>query len=251
MTIIQTCLTLFITSILIINSPVKLYASESGTGFYSPNSPPAGVQSLESMIAKWWNWWEATPNNVATQWPMCIKGDGGPIGNDQSVVFLPNTAFAEDSNVNSKNQKCEIKSNQLLYLTVYPGECSTGSVKGEGEFPNTKSPADLLTCAQDSNKVIKLMQVKVDGKDVSSSIVRQTTSKPFKFVIPEQNADDWKPPISGLNKNNTSMAENYYLFFKPLPIGNHTIQLHVIRDPIQANQPVEDHMVKWNIQVLT
>ena len=68
------------------------------------------------------------------------------------------------------NQKCEISSNQFLYLTVYTGECSTGLKPHEGEFPDTKSPTDLLNCAQDSNKVIKLMQVKVDGKDVSSSI---------------------------------------------------------------------------------
>lgn len=49
------------------------------------------------------------------------------------------------------------------------------------------------------------MQVKVDGKDVSSNIIRQTTSKPFNFAIREVNADDWKTPIVG--GNNTSMAE--------------------------------------------
>ncbi|MGB0004418.1 MAG: hypothetical protein WBP74_07155, partial [Nitrososphaeraceae archaeon] len=47
---------------------------------------------------------------------------------------------------------------------------------GEGEFPDMKSTSDLLNCAQDSNKVIKLMQVKVDGNDVSSNIIRQSTS---------------------------------------------------------------------------
>jgi hypothetical protein len=40
-------------------------------------------------------------------------------------------------------------------------------------------PADLLDCAEDSNKVMKLMQVKVDGKDISSNIVRQSTTQPF------------------------------------------------------------------------
>ena len=52
-------LTLLMTTILIItsSSPSKnLYASPSGIDFYSPNSPPAGVKSLEPLIAKWWNW---------------------------------------------------------------------------------------------------------------------------------------------------------------------------------------------------
>ena len=92
------------------------------------------------------------------------------------------------------------------------------------------------------------MQVKVDGKDVSSNIIRQSTSQPFNFIIPPDNAYEWKEPIVG--GNNTSMAENYYLFFKPLPVGDHTIELEVIRQPLQANQPVEHDVAKWNIKVV-
>jgi hypothetical protein len=244
-------LTLLMTTILIItsNSPSKnLYASSSGIDFYSPNSPPAGLESLEPLIAKWWNWRVALPSTTATNWPECLKGDGGIIGNNQSVVFLGDPATAVAKNVNAKNQNCEISSSQLLYLTVYSGECSTGSKPHEGEYPDTKSPADLLNCAQDANKEIKLMQVKVDGQDVSSNIVRQTTSQPFNFIVPPDNPYEWKAPIVG--GNNTSMAEHYYLFFKPLPVGDHTIELHVIRQPLQANQPVENDVAKWNIKVV-
>lgn len=162
-------------------------------------------------------------------------------------MFLGNPAFAVDKNVNARNQNCEIPSNQLIYLTVYPGECSTGSKPHEGEYPDTKNPADLLKCAQDSNRVMKLMQVKVDGKGVSS-IVRQTTSQPFNYVVPKDNAFEFPPPIAG--GNNTSMAENFYLFFKPLPPGDHTIEVEVIRQPLQANQPVEHDVAKWNIKVV-
>jgi len=133
-------------------------------------------------------------------------------------------------------------------LTVYPGECSTGSKPHEGEYPETKSTPDLLKCAQDANKEIKLMKVKVDGKDVSSNIIRQTTSKPFNYIVNSGNAYGWKAPIVG--GNNTSMAENYYLFFKPLPVGDHTIQLEVIRKPPQSNQPIEHDVAKWDIKVV-
>jgi hypothetical protein len=162
-------------------------------------------------------------------------------------VFLGNPAFAVDKSVNARNQKCEISSNQLIYLTVYPGECSSGSKPHEGEFPDMKNPADLLNCAQDTNRVMKLMQVKIDGKDVSSDIVRQTTSQPFKFIVPADNPFGFPPPIAG--GNNTSMAENFYLFFKPLPVGDHTIEVEVIRQPLQAEQPVEHDVAKWNVKV--
>jgi hypothetical protein len=111
-----------------------------------------------------------------------------------------------------------------------------------------KNPTDLLNCAQDTNRVMKLMQVKVDGKDVSSNIVRQTTSQPFKFIAPADNPFGFSPPIAG--GNNTSMAENFYLFFKPLPVGDHTIEVEVIRQPLQANQPVEHDVAKWNVKVV-
>jgi hypothetical protein len=240
--------TLLIIPIVILSSPPQLYASNSGIDFYSPNSPPAGVKSLEPLIAKWWNWWNAVPSATATNWPQCIKGDGGMIGNNQSIVFLGNTAQAVEKNTNARNQKCEISSNQLVYLAVYTGECSTGSKPHEGEFPDMKNPADLLNCAQDSNRVMKLMQVKVDGKDVSSNIVRQTTSQPFNYVVPNDNALEFPPPIAG--GNNTSMAESYYLLFKPLPVGDHKIELEIIRQPLQANQPVEHDVAKWNIKVV-
>ena len=83
---------------------------------------------------------------------------------------------------------------------------------------------------------------------IYGNLIRQTTSQPFKFIIKPENADDWKAPIVG--GNNTSMAENYYLLFKPLPVGDHTIELEVIRQPLQANQPVEHDVAKWNIKVI-
>lgn len=241
-------LTLLSITIIITNDSSSLYADNQSIGFYSLNSMPDGVNSLEPLIGNWWNWWEDHPASMANNWPECFKGDGGLIGNNKSIVFMADPALAVESNANARNQKCEISSNQILYLTIYPGTCSTGSKPHEGEYPETKNPSDLLKCAQDSNKVIKKMEVKVDGNDVSSHIIRQSTSQPFKFIIKPDNAEDWEKPIVG--GNNTAMAENYYLFFKPLPIGGHTIELDVIRQPLQANQPVEHDVAKWSINVV-
>ncbi len=129
--------------VIIVSSPLKLYAAAFSVDFYSVNSPPPGMKSTEPLIAKWWNWWNAIPSKIATNWPACIKGNGGSVGDGQSIVFIGNPAQAVDKNVNAQNQKCEISSNQLLYLTIYPGECSTGLKPHEGEFPDTKSSSDL------------------------------------------------------------------------------------------------------------
>ena len=76
----------------------------------------------------------------------------------------------------------------------------------------------------------------------------QTTSQPFNYIVPPGNAFEWKDPVAG--GNNTSMAENFYLFFKPLPVGDYTVELHVIKLPHQVNQPVQDLVVKWDFKVV-
>ena len=53
-----------------------------------------------------------------------------------------------------------------------------------------------------------------------------------------------------IDGNNTSMAENYYLLFKPLPAGDHSIALEVIPQPLQANQRVEHDVAKWDMKVV-
>lgn len=239
-------LTLFVTSVLIVGYPHTVRASPSPVGFYSQSSPPTGLKSLEPLIATWWNWWNSVPASTATNWPLCMKGDGGKVGNNQSIVFLGNGAFAVNKNANSRNQACTISPNQLLYVVVYPGECSTGVKPHQGEFADTKAPADLLTCAHTSNNGIVLMQAKVDGNDVSSNIIRQSTTHPFNFIVPANNAFSFPSPIAG--GTNYSMAEDYYLFFKPLQVGDHTIDYHVIR--AAPGEAVENDVSHWNIKVV-
>ncbi len=57
---------ILIITIVILSNPAKIYASNS-VEFYSPNSPPAGVKSLEPLIGKWWNWWNSVPAALLLQ----------------------------------------------------------------------------------------------------------------------------------------------------------------------------------------
>ena len=83
--------------------------------------------------------------------------------------------------------------------------------------------------------------------DVSSNVIRQSTTKPFMYIVPAVNAFDFKPPVVGTHP---SMAETYYLLFEPLPVGDHTIELEVIRVPQQPNQPVEHDFGHWDLHVV-
>jgi hypothetical protein len=230
--------TLLLTTVIIIGGPLKLQA-QAGIGYYSSDTPPTWMKSFEPLIAKRWDFTGNQAAKIANNWPICLKKE--MIVDNRSVVFLGDPAFAPagGANVNATHQACQISSSQLLYLIVYGGECS------QGEFPGESIP-QLLTCAQDSNKIMKLMQVKVDGTDVSSNILRITTSAPFIWSLrSSDNAFNLKIPCCG-----ESMGEDYFLLFKPLPIGHHTITVEVIRVPLQANQPVEHDLAKWDINVV-
>ena len=149
---------------------------------------------------------------------MLCRTEGRKNGLANLIVFQRTRC----ANVNATHQVCQISSSQLLYLVVYPGECA------QGEFPGYSIP-QLLSYAQDSNKVIKLMQVKVDGTDVSSNIVRESTSQSFVFILhSSDNIFNDKIPCCG-----QSMSEMYELLFKPLPKGHHTISVEAIRVPLQ------------------
>jgi hypothetical protein len=114
-----------------------------------------------------------------------------------------------------------------------------------GEFSGESVP-QLLSCAQDSNKVIRLSQVKVDSMDVPSKTLCEIPSRPFiRSLRSSLNAFNIKVPCCG-----QAMAEDYLLLFKTLPIGQHTITAEVLRVPLQANQPVEHNLAKWDINVV-
>ena len=236
--LVQLHISVLIIAILIVVTASESRASPSGIGFYSPSSPPAGIKSFEPLIAKWWDFRGNSPAKYTSNWPICLKADV-VVGN-RSVVFLGDQAAAPmgGANKNAMQQACQMSGSQLLYLSVYEGECSQGENGGQ-------SIPQLLNCAQDSNKVIKLMKVTVDGVDVSPNIVRESTSQPYVYSIRSpDNVFAIKPPCCGL-----AMDESYELFFKPLPIGDHMITAEVIRFPLQ-NQPVEHDLVKWDIKVV-
>jgi hypothetical protein len=44
------------------------------------------------------------------------------------------------------------------------------------------------------------------------------------------------------------LAQNYYLFLKAMPVGNHTIEYHVIR--ASPGQAVENDVAHYDIKVV-
>lgn len=225
--------------LILITSPVLPYIYGANIAFYSPTSPPPGIP-LQGLIAKWWNWWISVPEEKALNWPDCLIGQGGGIGKNESVLFLPNPASANAANTKRLNQNCEIFSNQAIFFPLYNGECDTG------QYPEKTDP-ELKACARDSNydphgsDNPPNMNVYVDGKEVTSNKFEIFTSKPFTLIIPEVNAYDIK---SG---NERTMGGGWYIFLKPLSPGTH--EIHSIYETLRRVQNEQGEM-KYKLSVL-
>lgn len=218
----------------------KAAGTKSSVGFYTLKSLPAGIKSLDPLIDNYWNWWITQSPSYAENWPPCIIGNADRVPGNQSIVFLGDPATAVEKNVNARNQNCEIQSNQAIFFPPYNGVCDTG------EFPNY-SPSQLLDCAIGTNKGIKIMNLKIDGMDVSDKIFHTNTSKPFIWNIPKANFYQMSEPHVG---SHPAIAEGYYVFIKPMPVGTHTIELKVLRVPPEPNQPVERPNLKYTLRVV-
>lgn len=227
----------------IIPSNVKAAGNVSGIGFYNTNSLPSGIKSVDPIIENWWNWWARQPSTYSQNWPSCMMGQAEKIAGNQSVVFFGDPAAAVDTNVNARNQKCQISSDQAIFFPPYNGLCNTGE---EGHEKDT--PAGLLACAIGTNEGIKLKTLKIDGKDFSNQIFRTRTTSSFIWDVPRDNIYGF-PPSNGNVGRHTSMAEGYYVFIKPLPVGTHIIEVEVIRAP--PPDPVEHPIVKYTVNVVS
>jgi hypothetical protein len=224
----------------IAGSTAKAVGSKSIVGFYSPKSLPEGMKSVEPVIEKYWQTWIAEPPKYAENWPKCLIMKPDQMAGNQSIVFLGDPASAVEKNVNARNQNCDVSSNEAIFFPPYNGICDTG------EFPSY-TPSQLLDCAIGTNKGIKLMNLKIDGVDVSDKIFHTNTSKPFIWNIPKVNFYQMTEPHVG---SHPAMAEGYYVFLKPLPVGVHTIELKVLRVPPEPNQPVEHPNAKYTLNIV-
>jgi hypothetical protein len=208
-------LLIFIASIYFINFPSVL---GENIGVYSKNESPFGT-TQEDWVAKWWNW--SFPIGIAPEtntWAG-LKENGCLIHKENSTVMLVDTAAG-----GVWNQKCTISSNDGIMIPIWTGECN----KAEKEC-QTYSFEQLSKAARgyDLGKIKGEVEVdnipiaKLDVVDYTTNIIENVSevyTKEFNATIPE--AGHIPSEKSGIFP---AAAHGWFVFLKPLPPGDHTI----------------------------
>jgi hypothetical protein len=210
-----------------------------GVELFSKDEKPFGV-SYDDWVANYWNKWIGKNTDEATP-----KPGGCLIVNDDnksaSLVMLMSTADVSSPST----QVCKISSKQGIMIPLWIGWCESSSDR------RTYTDEQLLKCAKEQNLGNIRSDVKVDGIPVAKLDVKQTilpgsssldykinsianvtdlsSSKAFTLTIP---ADTHIPnQVTGTWR---ALGQGWWVFLKPLPLGEHTIFYNIRVTPTGA-----------------
>jgi hypothetical protein len=219
--VIFTVLALLISATLVLELSIAY-----GADLYSENESPFGIP-LDVWISKWWTWWVTTSTDESTP-----KPGGCLINKSESIVMLMETAVA-----GKPEQTCTISSTQGIMIPLWTGWCDSGSPGlGQASFEN------IMKCVREEvNLGAVTSVVKVDGAQIakldevssmrggtldykinSMDNVTEVRSKEFNITIPEDT--HFPDQIFGTFR---AAAHGWFVFLKPLPVGNHTVYYNV------------------------
>lgn len=189
---------------------------------FSKDSSPYG-HSYSEWIGKWWQWHVSLPNKVNEQDKTNLslihpREAYSPEKcawnqNDNNVWFLAdgrNLGLFEFTN--PEIRKCTVPHDKALLVQIYGGGCDFS----EG----WKTDEELKDCVNIGLDTVEFT-AKVDGVQVMSSENRDDflpNPNLFNITFTSDNVYDAEPGTY------RAMANGYFLFLKPLGIGNHTVE---------------------------
>ena len=185
---------------------------------FQKNELPFG-KPYEDWIQDWWRWNAAIPSDPETTFAG-VKENGCLINKEGPVAMLMDPAIG-----GVHHQICEISPNQGILIPAWSALCS-GAVKGS----ENASFKELSKCARQYNLGKVTVKAWVDNKSIAQvnaedyktiNLINATElySKGFNITIPADSnlAVDYPG-------NHLGAAHGWYIFLKPLPVGDHTVR---------------------------
>jgi hypothetical protein len=211
MSILQQVLIVFAIWLFVNQAPVYGQGSNVNSSFFTPNSNPYG-KSYEEWAKNWWQWHISLPQSVN---PKNVSVTSCPVLNNGQVSFIDHRLVGNYEFI------CTIPANTAVLTTILSGESDTDEIGSNDEkamLQSAKEGGDLSTTA------VTLDNVSLKGYD------NRITTKFFNITIPKDN-------VYGANEGTfKSVVDGYFLFLKPLPKGEHNVNIKVlVNNPSDPN----------------
>jgi hypothetical protein len=229
------------------------YASNSSDLIYSKNEKPYGI-SYSEWIGRWWQWHVSIPNKINEQDSANLLTLAHPREAysaekcawnqiDKNVWFLPDGRNLGLSEANTPEiRKCTVPQGKALLVQIYGGGCSYG----EG----LKTDQELKDCVDIGLDTVEFT-AKIDGVEVMNSKNRDDyLPAPYSYDLTYTQDNLYDVP-AGTYK---AMAGGYFLFVKPLSVGDHKIEFkETFFKPGFEGQPSSENRISnvvYNLTVL-
>lgn len=189
-----------------------------GIELYSKDESPFGTP-YDEWVGRWWGWNAKIPLDAVTGKLAGLNDNGCLVNKDKSVVMLVDTAAG-----GKMNQVCKISANQGILIPIWTGECDKASTGYENA-----TFEQLSECARgfDLGKVSGEVKVddkriaRLDATDLKANAMENVTeinTKQFNMTFPTDSH-----LITTKYGTFPTAAHGWFVFLKPLPLGQHTI----------------------------
>jgi len=183
-----------------------LKPAESSIELFAPNDKPFGLTYGEWTV-KWWQWALSIP---AYESPILDNhGEKATVQQFGEVWFLAGT-FGENR---FPQRKCSVPRGKCLLFPVINYEMNVY------ENPDLDNDADLIDhVRRDMDDIVNKI-ASVDNVDIPIYRI-QSVPAIFPLVVNNENCIGIKGGLTMV------AADGYWVFLKPLPLGNHEIYFH-------------------------
>ncbi len=185
------------------------YSQGSNQTVYSTDSKPFDVP-YQDWVARWWNW---TFGISADEHPRDDPSRSCNVNQNGSVWFLPDSLSIESA---SNPRTCDVPVGKAIFVPVVTGEVSNIEKPG---FDDSQIIKEALVCDNYSNN----RRAEVDGVSVNGLndpvTYRTNSSHLFNVHFVDNNIYNIK---AGTGRG---FVDGWFLFVKPLPVGEHKIHV--------------------------
>lgn len=182
-------------------SPLASFAQtgDSDSPSFSPDSEPYSM-TYEEWTAEWWKWFISIPtdqNPIADPiGERCAEGQTSPVW------------FLVGSGGGKAERSCAIPAGVAILMPAINVECSFA------EDASLQTEDDLRACATGDQDLVTQFGGTLNELDLE---VHRVQSPVFDLTFPADN-------VFGAPEGSTrAVSEGYWLFLKPLPLGNHEL----------------------------
>lgn len=205
---------------------------------YSIDESPFGTP-YSTWIAKWWNWTAGIANS---EHPRDFPERTCNISQtSKDVWFLPDILDGKIV------RECEVPYGKAIFVPITTGEQGVAESEEFKGKPLSQVKNSIIEAASYCDNYNVERTAEMDGQKIQGlegdSPYRTNTTELFNITWGENNIYDVIPQTA------PAFAEGWFLFLKPLPVGDHVIKIHSkISNPSDVSCNY-DGETEWKIKV--